>query len=180
MVSKRIQCSQLVREIVERISRSQTSSVREVDRSELLLLLLSGHSNRYISLTYGYNWNRVKRWRDRWLSYEGIFEEIESRSNKYHMEHDVEQAVRACLSDAPRIGGPSKFTSEEYCRILGVSLEDPSLSGRPISQWTLDELRDEVSKRGIVSDISRSHLGAFLKGERDKAAQDTGLAQSEM
>lgn len=156
----------LVGQILEKICRSQTSSVQEVERSKLILLLLEGHSNLKIAQNGAYSWAKAKRWRFRWLSYEGAFCEIEGREKKYHMENDLEKKVRECLSDAPRSGGPCKFSAEQYCQILGVALEPPDLSGRPVSQWSLSELADEVQKRGIVVSISRSQLGDFLKGER--------------
>lgn len=168
MASKKIQCSPLARTILEKISRSKTSSVQEADRAELALLLLDGQSNLKISKTSTHGWGKAKRWRERWLLYEKAFAEIEGRENKYHMEHDLEQKVRECLRDAPRSGSPGKFTAEQYCRILGVALEPPKDSGRPITEWTLNELVDEVQKRGIVESISRSQLGAFLKGSRRK------------
>ena len=102
---------------------------------------------------------------------------VEGREKKEGMAHDLEQKIRECLCDAPRLGGQAKITAEQYCQILGVSPELPSLSGRPISQWTLDELVDEVQKRGIVKSISRSHLGSFLKRKRGEAAQNQGLAK---
>ena len=63
-----------------------------------------------------------------------------------------------------------------------MALEEPSQRGRPVSQWGLIELTDEVIKRGIVSRISRSSLGSFLKhsdraADAGKAPQDSGLAQ---
>jgi hypothetical protein len=104
------------------------------------------------------------------LSYEAALSKLEGREENYHLASDLEKKIRECLSDAPRAGGPCKITAEQYCRILGVALEAPELSGRPISQWSLNELVDEVQKRGIVSSISRSQLGAFLKGKRSETA----------
>ena len=170
MRSPSVSASPLVRQILGNLSRAQTSTVQEHERSALMLLLLSGLSNLRISITTAYTWAKAKRWRDRWLSYEKAFEEIEGREKKYHMEHDLEEKIKECLSDAPRSGSPGKFTAEQYCQILGVSLEDPKLSQRPITEWTIDELQDEVQLRGIVSSISRSHLGAFFKRSQGETA----------
>ena len=68
----------------------------------------------------------------------------------------------------------AKFWTVGRCR---VSLEEPALSGRPVSHWGLTELTQEVIKRGIVDSISRSQVGSFLKTQRDQAPQDPGLAQ---
>ena len=93
------------------------------------------------------------------------------------MRYELEKAIREGLSDAERSGSPGKFTAHDYCQIMGVSLEDPNLSGRPTSHWGLTELTDEVIKRGIVASISRSQVGSFLKTQRDQTPQDSGLAQ---
>ena len=180
MQSPNIHATALQKRILLKISRQSTSSVREVDRSKLILGFLEGHSNLWVKQQYNCCWKTAQRWRYRWLSYEAVFSVVEGREKKEGMEHDLEQKVRECLCDAPRIGGPVKITAEQYCQILGVSLELPELSGRPISQWTLNELVDEVQKRGIVSHISRSQLGSFLKRKRGEAAQDEGLAKPQM
>lgn len=160
------------------ISRQTTSSVQDVERSKILLAAMCGYSNSRIEEEMGYSWEKSKRWRYRWLKFQETLDEIESSgATKTVMRRELELGIRQCLSDAPRLGKASKFTAEEFCQILGVSVEQPDESGRPISQWSLSELKDEVEKRGIVQSISRSHLGAFLKGERDKTAQDGGLAE---
>ena len=107
---------------------------------------------------------------------------VETTTKAKKVRYELEKAIRAGLSDAPRSGSPGKFSAatadrHDYCQILGVALEEPSLSGRPISHWGLTELTDEVIKRGIVSRISRSQVGSFLKTQRSQAPQDPGLAQ---
>jgi putative transposase len=166
MRSPDIHASMLQKQILQKISRQTTSSVREVGRSKIILLLLEGKSSLQVQKETEHCWEKVQQWRYRWLGYEGVFSEIEGREKQQGMEYDLEQKIRECLSDAPRPGGPGKITAEQYCQILGVSLEDPLLSGRPISQWTLNELVDEVQKRKIVDSISRSQLGSFLKRKR--------------
>ena len=73
-----------------------------------------------------------------------------------------------------RLTTTAKSWTVGRCR---VSLEEPALSGRPISHWGLTELTQEVIKRGIVASISRSQVGSFLKRERHQTPQDPGLAQ---
>ena len=163
MHSPNVHASLLQNRLLLKISRQSTSSVREVERSKIILLLLEGLSSVRVKEETGCCWEKAQQWRYRWLSYEQVFSAVEGRTKKEGMEHDLEQKIRECLRDAPRRGGPSRITAEQYCQILGVSLELPDLSGRPISQWTLTELVDEVQKRGIVSHISRSQLGSFLK-----------------
>ena len=73
------------------------------------------------------------------------------------------QAIRDALRDAPRSGSPGKFTAEQVTQILAVACEPPAQSGRPITHWTHVELRDEVVKRGIVTSISVSQVGCYLR-----------------
>ena len=178
MGSPKIHASPLQKRLLLKISRQTTSSVREVERSKIILPLLEGQSSLRVKNETGCCWQKVQQWRLRWLSYEAVFKEIEAREKKEGMEHELEQRIRECLGDARRSGGPSRITAEQYCQILGVSLELPSLSSRPISHWTLDELVDEVQKRGIVSSISRSQLGSFLKRKRSEAAQNQRMVKS--
>lgn len=180
MKSPQITISKLQYTILEKISRQTTSTVREVDRAKLILAINEGHSNTYLHSKLGIAWNKVKHWRYRWLACEAKLMEIELDKETKHMEYDLEKKIREYLADAPRPGTPSKFTAAEYCQILGVALEDPELSERPISEWSLTELKDEVEKRAIVSSISRSQLGNFLKSERFKATQSDGLDEPKM
>lgn len=46
---------------------------------------------------------------------------------------------------------------------MAVGCEPPDNSGRPITQWTNEELRDEVIRREIVDDISASQVGRYLR-----------------
>ena len=163
MKSPKIELSELQGNILKKISNQKTSSVREVERAGLVLLLGEGLSNIKISARTGLSWEKAQRWRYRWISYESIFREIEKDKSNKRLKHEMELKIRECLSDAARPGSPGKFSSETYCQILGVSLELPEQSGRPISVWTLDELKSEVENRQIVQSISRAQLGSFLK-----------------
>ena len=102
---------------------------------------------------------------------------VETTTDPKKVRWTLEKAIRDGLGDAPRSGSPGKFSAHDYCQIMGVSLEEPALSGRPISHWGLTELTQEVIKRGIVASISRSQVGSFLKRERHQTPQDPGLAQ---
>ena len=166
MTSPEMKVSALQKGLLEKISRQTTSSVREVERANILLLLSSGHSNSEVERQTGISWAKVKRCRRRWLGFAGVFEEIEGCKGAKPVAYELEKAIRECLRDAPRPGSPGKFTAEEYCRMLGLSVEDPALSGRPISQWTISELTEEIVKRQIVPSISRAQVGSFLKKAR--------------
>ena len=175
--SPSIKASKLQQSILETIARQVTSSVREVERTKLILAMLAGKSNQQVNDELGYSWEKAKRWRYKWIALQPALDSIQTATDAKKVRYELEKAIRDGLSDAPRSGSPGKFTAHDYCQIMGISLEEPALSGRPISHWGLTELTQEVIKRGIVKSISRSQVGSFLKMQRDQTPQDSGLAQ---
>ena len=168
MISQEIKMSATSKRVLEKISRQSTSSIREVERSKILLKLTEGVSSSEVAASLSKSWVKVQRLRHRWLSYESILAKIEGKGTAKEVNHELTQKLKEVLKDEDRPGTPVTFSTHVYCQILGVSLEDPKLSERPISEWSLTELKDEVQKRGIVNSISRSQLGAFLKSVRCK------------
>ena len=175
--SPSLKASKLQQSILETIARQVTSSVREVERTKLILAMLAGKSNQQVKEELGYSWEKAKRWRYRWLELQPTLDTVETTVDPKKVRWELEKAIREGLSDAERSGCPGKFSAHDYCQIMGVSLEEPALSGRPVSHWGLTELTQEVIKRGIVDSISRSQVGSFLKIQRHQAPQDSGLAQ---
>lgn len=169
-ISPPIELSAQQRLIIEKISRQKTSSVRDVERSKLLLDISTGLSNAQIRTLRGYGRPKVRHWRLKWLTYEKELSAIESKTDNIHLLHDLEALIRHYLSDAPRPGTPSKFTSSQYCAILGICLENPDSSNRTISEWTPREVADEAAKRGIVKSISTSQVGRFFKRGQSQAS----------
>jgi putative transposase len=117
----------------------------------------------------------VRTWRHRWLDAWESLLEVEAVAN----EADLEAAMIGALSDQPRPGTPAKFTAEEVCQIINVACEEPSLSGRPITEWTPRELADEVVKREIVKSISPTQVGRFLKRGGVETASKPLLAEQQ-
>ena len=76
------------------------------------------------------------------------------------------QVIEEALSDDPRSGAPARFTPEQIVKMVAVACEKPEDSGRPISEWTPREIKEEVEKRGIVKTISVRSVGRFLKSGR--------------
>lgn len=167
MQSPLIKLGSLELALLEKIANQSTSSVREVERAKIILHLHhSGCSSSSTSETLQLKWPKVQRWRYRWLSHETALSAIVQKGESSEIRHELLQYIRLILSDAPRSGAPSTFSAHQYCQILGVSLESPELSERPISEWTVRELTHEVIKRDIVKSISKSQVGSFLKSER--------------
>ena len=169
MNSPKLAATPLQETILGTIARQLTSSVCEVERATLILAMLRGKSNEAIQTELGYSWAKARRWRYRWIELQPKLQQIESNAPPKQRHFQVEQSLRQALADAPRTGSPGKFSAQQYCQILAVAVEDPALSGRPVSQWSLTELIQEVIQRAIVPRISRSQVGAFLKRERGEA-----------
>jgi putative transposase len=166
--SPQIKVSDLQEKILTKISLQRTSSIREVERSRLLLEINKGLANTQIEAQSGFTKEQAQRWRRRWLSFESVLLTIEMNKDKEDVEYVLEKKIREILKDAPRPGAVPTFSAEQYCQIVAIALEDPKDSGRAISQWSGEEIRQEAIKRGIVKSISKSQVGIFLKGKRNK------------
>ncbi|MSR58204.1 MAG: helix-turn-helix domain-containing protein [Planctomycetaceae bacterium] len=144
--------------VLSEFQRSQTEPRFVVQRAAMIVLAWNGRSNEEIAQEVGLGRMEVGKWRRRWRDAWNeltLFECTEPRR--------LRQAIRDTLRDAPRSGSPGKFTAEQVTRILAVACEPPEQSGRPITHWTNAELRDEVVKRGIVTSISVSQVGCYLR-----------------
>ena len=143
-------------DILQELSRSRTSSRGLVQRATIVLLGVQGLLNEQIAAQVGLNRQQVgiwrQRWRDAWESL-CLWECTEPRR--------LREGVLEVLSDAPRPGSPGTFTAPQVAEIIAVACEPPKLSGRPITRWTLTELRDEVIARKIVTTISRAQVGRY-------------------
>jgi hypothetical protein len=170
MKNCKINLSALQREVLERITKQKTSSSRDKERAGIILGLSVGVSSLKLSNDLGLNRHKVQRCRQRWHSHSDHLCAIEAQALSENKRPLLHKAVLSALSDAPRSGSPSKFSAAQYCQILAVSLERPSDSGHAVTHWSLNILKKEVEKRGIVDSISRSHLGAFLKGRRGETS----------
>ncbi len=101
---------------------------------------------------------QVGRWRQRWRDAWDALTLLECSDSRR-----PRAAIQEAFRDAPRAGCKGKFTAEQVVEILAVACEPPEKSGRPITQWTHKEPRDEVVKRGIVPAISAVQVGRYLK-----------------
>jgi hypothetical protein len=144
--------------ILEEFRASRTVGQCLAQRAAIILLGFAGQLNEAIAGAVGLNRQQVglwrRRWRDAWASL-CVWECTQA--------HRLREAIREVLSDAPRPGAPAAFTAAQVSQIVALACEPPTLSGRPIDHWTHRELRDEVLKRNIVTDISASRIGWFLQ-----------------
>ncbi len=166
MKNQKIALSSLQHNLLDKISKKKTSSSRDKERATIILHLSEGGTSLKTSKSLGLDWRKVQRCRLHWQSQQASLLASELKSVEDKKPSLLLKSVLLALSDAPRCGCPSKFSAEQYCQILGVALEKPSDSNHEVTHWSLDILKQEIEKRGIVNSISRAHLGAFLKRSR--------------
>ena len=136
--------SEKQQKILYKITRQGTADYREVSRASLILEIGNGKPNYKIAQTMNCSIPKVAHWRLKWLENQVLLNQIEADIEK---KKELEKSIRHVLKDKARPGAPSTYSSEEYCQILAIALEPPEESGRPISQWSSQDLADECKKR---------------------------------
>ena len=156
--ARRVQITERQQKVLLEFSRSRSEAKSLVQRAQIILAAFDRRLNEDIASEVGLNRKHVGRWRRRW---QDAWEDL---TRLECMEPPkLRAAIRETLSDAPRSGSPGKFSAAQVCGILAVACEPPGNSGRPISQWTREELRDEAIKRGLVENISGCQISRYLR-----------------
>jgi transposase len=154
----KIRISEKQQIILEELSRSRTVARGVVQRAKIILRGFQGWLNEAIAVEVQLNRQQVGVWRQRWRDTWESLCVWECREPQR-----LREAILDVLADAPRPGAPATFHADQVAQIVALACESPQLSGRPISRWTLTELRDEVLQRNIVATISRAQVGRFLQ-----------------
>jgi hypothetical protein len=147
---------------LERLVSAQKTGQALVRRARVVLLAAMGYSNTAIAEQVPMDVEAVGLWRRRWVALKQIPLE--------------EMNVATRLADAPRPGAVPRLSPEQVCQVLALACEQPSGSGRPISQWSHRELADEIVRRGITDRISPRHASRLLKSGRSAAPSRAVLA----
>lgn len=145
--------------ILQQIANAPTLSQCLIERATIILLAFDKVLNIDIAKQVGLNRQQIGLWRRRWQQSFDALVAIECQENHATLARSIHQS----LSDAPRSGSPGTFTAQQVTQILAVACESPELSKRPIDNWTHRELTDEVIQREIVTSISVSQVGVYLK-----------------
>lgn len=154
--------AQLTGEMYRCLSAKTTASkgVKSVaTRAQIILMAAANKSNAEISRQLNISAKTVHKWRSRWNQSFDALVAIQSKETTAAFKRAIEDV----LDDAPRCGAPPKFSAEVIVSLVAIACEDPSLSGRPISDWTAREIADELVIRKIVTSISASHVGCILR-----------------
>lgn len=149
---------------LERLVCAYKTGQALVRRARVVLLAAVGYSNVEIARLVPMDEEAVGLWRRRWVA---------SRSAPLD-----ELGVADRLADAPRPGAVPRLSPEQVCQIIALACEQPSGSGRPISQWSHRELADEIVRRGITDHISPRHAARLLKSGRSAAPPRAVLVDS--
>lgn len=145
----KITLSEKEREGLTKIITRHKSEQRLVLRATIVVHAAQGHSNAQIARDMQINVDTVRLWRDRWFGLQGV--DLDTLS------------IEDRLTDVPRPGKPSSITEVQRCQMATLACEAPEVAGRPISQWTGQEIADEMVKRGIITKISASYASQLVK-----------------
>ena len=141
---------------LERLVSAHKTGQGLARRARVVLLAAMGYSNTEIAEQIPMDVEAVGLWRRRWVAFDAV--------------PVAELSAAQRLADAPRPGAVPRLSPEQVCQILALACEQPSASGRPISQWSHRELADEIVRRGITDRISPRHASRLLKSGRSAAA----------
>ena len=137
-VAQSIKLSRHERMSLELITRRGTSHQRDVVRAHIALMAHRGHGSSSIAQSLGVSVQTVSHWRTR-LARQGV----------------------QGLQEAARPGRPRRIVETQRLELLALACEPAESDGRATP--TLDELVDRAVERGVVEQISRSHLQRILQ-----------------
>lgn len=157
-----IELSERERSELESLVRAQKTPQALARRARVVLLAAMDYTNLDIARLVPMDEEAVGLWRRRWAGFRAVPLEAMSVADR--------------LADAPRPGAVARLSAEQVCQIVALACEQPSGSGRPISQWSHRELADEIVRRGITDRISPRHAARLLKSGRPAAASGAVLA----
>ena len=133
-----IKLSREDRKSLELLTRRGTAEQRQVVRARIALMCHAGQSTTAISEAVGISVQTVSHWRTR-LARQGL----------------------KGLEEVARPGRPRRIGPSQRLELLSLACEPAEAPGRATP--TLDELVDRAVQRGVVTQISRSHLQRILQ-----------------
>lgn len=133
-----IKLSREDRKALELLTRRSSAEHRHVVRAQIALMAHAGETTTAISQATGVSVQTVSHWRTR-LARQGV----------------------QGLQEAARSGRPRRIGAAQRLELLSLACERAEPQGRATP--TLDELVDRAIERGVVSQLSRSHLQRILQ-----------------
>ena len=144
--------------VLQQLATSRTLAHHLVTRATIIVRLAVGLPKEAIAREVRLSRKMIYIWYDRWLAAQDTL----SRAGE---EDDTafRQMIVEILTDRPRPGSPPTFTVEQVCDIMAFACQKPEDLGLPFTTWTPSELARTAVNKGIVSSISPSSVGRFLK-----------------
>lgn len=127
--------------VITKLARSQTASVRLVERAKIVHLATEGQTVPQIAAALALNEKTVRKWFKRF-----------------------EQQGLAGLEDAPRSGSPSRYTPENKARVLEAARTRPSELGLPYHSWTFERLAIYVREQ-LGLEMKKTRIFEILQEE---------------
>jgi transposase len=140
---------------LQKFVSSGKHSSREVRRARILLLSDRGKTDEEIHDVLDVSTRTIQRIREKY----------------------VNDGLGKALYEPPRPGQPKKLSSTQEAQIIAIACSDAP-KGR--SCWTLELLRNEALKRGIVDDISTGPIRILLKEHKLKPWKKKDVVHSEI
>jgi transposase len=133
-----IKLSREDRKSLELLTRRGTAEHRQVVRAQIALMCHAGATTTAIAEAVGVSVQTVSHWRTR-LARQGL----------------------KGLDEVARPGRPRRIGASQRLELLSLACEPAETQGRATA--TLDELVERAVERGVVTQISRSHLQRILQ-----------------
>lgn len=127
--------------VIAKLARSQTASIRLVQRARIIQVASQGKTIAQISAELGAGTNVVRKW----------FKRFETQG-------------LAGLNDAPRSGAPSRYTAENKARVIATARTRPSELGLPYSSWTFERLATYLHE-GLGLTMKKTRIFEILQEE---------------
>ncbi len=157
--------------ILNEFASSRSVSVSLSQRSRIILLAFEGLNNEQIQLRVELGHDQVGRWRRRWRDNWDRLIGIECSEERVELKN----AIKELLADNHRTGRPPRIRSEQQAELIAKACEDPQDSGRPIANWTSDELAHQMTTSGVIAQISGRWVRHLLsRAKSDPIESSTG------
>jgi len=152
-------------ELVTSLVRASTSSHSVVQRGHLILDYTQSGNVSQVANKHGVGRGTVRRWRDRWQSWQAELDRLEAEYQAGTMSQtNYRREIETLLADAKRPGAPATFSEAQIQQIITMATRRPEDEGVPVTNWSHEILAQRVTERGIVPSISAAQIGRFLKG----------------
>lgn len=137
------------RQELEKLIRGAKTEQRLVQRARIILAASHGGTGAQIARQVGVSDKTVYKWTSRYQSRRAA---------------EPQDGVRGWLKDATRLGRPEGFDELFWIDVLSIATAEPQNFGRPITHWTVRELRDEVVVvQELTESIHYTTISRFLR-----------------